>query len=83
MKHSALLLSICVSLCACTTIKINSDDTSVVEHEAGADATALAARACKAAGQQRAEVISTVNKDAALPAGTGRQVTTFRCVGAK
>jgi hypothetical protein len=84
MKSSALLISLCVLLGACTTIKINGDDTTVIEHEAGPDvARDLSTRACQRAGQQSAEIVSTVNKDPALPAGTGKQVTTFRCLAAK
>ena len=67
MMRSALLPALCVVFGACTTIKINQDDTSTIEHEAGAEA----------------DIISTVNKDPALPAGTGKQVTTFRCSAAE
>jgi hypothetical protein len=68
---------------ACTIVKINPDDTTTIEHEGGADvAKDLANRACRRAGQQTAEIVSTVNKDASLPAGTGKQVTTFRCSAA-
>jgi hypothetical protein len=68
---------------ACTIVKINPDDTTTIEHEGGAEvARDLSNRACRRAGQQSAEIVSTVNKDAALPAGTGKQVTTFRCSAA-
>jgi len=80
MIRAVVLASLCVVLGACTTIKINKDDTSTIEHEGGADvAKDLTTRACTRAGQQSAEIISTVNKDPALPAGSGKQVTTFRC----
>jgi hypothetical protein len=42
----------------------------------------LTTRACRRAGQHSAEIISTVNKDSSLPPGSGRQVTTFRCMAA-
>jgi hypothetical protein len=84
MTRSAVLLSVCVTLGACSTIKINGDDTSTIVHEGRVEvAKELTTRACLRAGQQGAEIISTVNKDPELPAGTGKQVTTFRCVAAK
>ena len=84
MTRPGMLLALCVALAACTTIKINGDDTSTIEHEPGADvAKELTTRVCTRAGQQGSEIISTVNKDSDLPAGTGKQVTTFRCVAAK
>ena len=84
MTRSAVLLSFCVALAACTTVRINGDDTSTIEHEAGAEvAKDLTTRACQRAGQQGSEIISTVNKDPDLAAGTGKQITTFRCVAAK
>jgi hypothetical protein len=83
MIRSAVLLSLSVIFGACTTIKVNPDDTSTIEHEGGVEvAKDLTTRACRRAGQQSAEIISTVNKDPALPAGTGKQVTTFRCLAA-
>ena len=84
MMRTAVLLALGFILGACTTIKINEGDTSVIEHGAG-DGVAedLTTRACRRAGQQSAEIVSTVNKDSALPAGTGKQVTTFRCLAAK
>jgi hypothetical protein len=83
MTRSAVLLSLCVALAACTTVRINGDDTSTIVHDPGADvAKDLTTRACQRAGQQTSEIISTVNKDPDLPAGTGKQVTTFRCVAA-
>jgi hypothetical protein len=84
MMRSAVLLSLLVVLGACTTVKINDDDTSTIEHEGGVEvARDLATRVCRRGGQQSAEIISTVNKDPARPAGTGKQVTTFRCLAAK
>lgn len=65
---------------ACTVIKINEGDSETIEYEGDATVAAdLTNRACRRAGQQSAEIISTVNKDASLPPGKGRQVTTFRC----
>ena len=73
-------LSFLIILSGCTTIKINADDTSTIEYEGGAEvANDLATRACRRAGQQAAEIMTTVNKDPALPAGSGKQVATFRC----
>jgi hypothetical protein len=84
MKRTAVLFSLYVVLAACTTIRVKGDDTSTIEHEGGAEvAKDLTTRACQRAGQQGAEILSTVNKDPDLPAGTGKQVTTFRCVAAK
>jgi hypothetical protein len=79
-RLAAMLAACAVITSACTMVKINADDTTTIEHEGGAEvAKDLSARACRRAGQQSAEIISTVNKDASLPAGEGRQVTTFRC----
>jgi hypothetical protein len=84
MLRLAVLLAACTLFAsACTMVKINPDDTTTIEHEGGAEvAKDLSSRACRKAGQQSAEIISTVNKDASLPPGTGKQVTTFRCSGA-
>lgn len=84
MKRLVGLLAICALFAsACTIVKINPDDTTTIEHEGGAEvAKDLSNRACRRAGQQSAEIISTVNKDASLPDGTGKQVTTFRCSAA-
>ena len=73
---------LCVLVAAgCTVVKPGEGNTTTIQHKPGAEvARDLSDRACKKAGQQRAEIISTVNKDPALPAGTGTQVTTFRCV---
>ena len=74
------LLAACVVFSACTVVKIGKGDTNTITHEGGAEeANNLTNRACRRAGQQMAEIISTVNKDPSLPPGTGKQVTTFRC----
>jgi hypothetical protein len=75
------LLAACVIFGACTVVKIGKGDTNTIQHDGGADvAQDLANRACRrAGGQQQAQIISTENKDPALPPGTGKQVTTFRC----
>jgi hypothetical protein len=79
MSYPALFAA-CVILSACTVVKIGKGDTNSIQHEGGADeAYNLASRACRRAGQQYTEVISTVNKDTSLPPGTGKQITTFRC----
>ena len=75
----AIALAVCMLLAgACTMVKINPDNTTTIEHEPGAEKD-LANRACRKGGEQTAVIISTTNKDPALPAGTGKQVTTFRC----
>jgi len=78
---SALVVSLCcVLMGACTTIKLNDDNTNTITHKAGEGvAQDLAGRACHRAGERRAVIISTMNKDPSKPEGTGRQVTTFRC----
>jgi hypothetical protein len=64
-------------------VRVHSDDTSTIEHKGGVEAGRdLANRACRRAGQESAEIISTVNKNPDLPPETGKQVTTFRCSGA-
>lgn len=74
-------ISICAaSLGACTTVKLNHDNTNSITHAADADPKQLANRACRKARSGSAVVISTVNRDASLPPGTGKQITTFRCV---
>jgi hypothetical protein len=85
MKRLALLSLAAVSalLTGCTMVRINSDDTSTIEHKGGVEeGRNLADRACRKAGQQSAEIVSTVNKNPEDPPGTGKQVTTFRCSGA-
>lgn len=65
---------------ACTTVKLNHDNTNTITYSGGPEVGLdLATRACRKAGERRAIIISTINKDASLPEGTGRQVTTFRC----
>jgi len=77
------LLAGCLLLSACTIVKPGKGDTNTIQHDGGAEqAYDLATRVCRRAGQQSAEIISTVNKDTSLPAGTGKQVTTFRCLAA-
>ena len=77
-------LSFLMILGGCTTIKINADDTSTIEYEGGAEvARDLTTRACRRAGQQTAEIIATANKDPTMPAGSGKQVATFRCLAAE
>ena len=79
MKSLTVLLAVCVLLASgCTVVKIGKGDTNSIEHAPGAEKD-LTSRACRKAGNQSAEIISTVNKDASLPPGTGKQVTTFRC----
>jgi hypothetical protein len=76
----ALLTTSALFAGGCTVVKINKGDTNTIEHAPGAGvAEDLSNRACRKAGQQSAEIISTVNKDAKRPPGTGKQVTTFRC----
>jgi hypothetical protein len=71
------------SVGACTMVRINSDDTSTLEHKGGVETgRELANRACRRAGQNSAEIISTVNKNPEDPPETGKQVTTFRCTSA-
>ena len=74
------LLTAAIALAACTTIKLNHDNTNSITYKGGPDVgQQLATRACRKAGERRAVIISTINKDPSLPEGTGRQVTTFRC----
>jgi hypothetical protein len=84
MKRLALLLAVVGALLTgCTMVRVNSDDTSSIEHSGGVEeGRNLADRACRKAGQQSAEIISTVNKNPEDPPGAGRQITTFRCSGA-
>ncbi|MFL6550763.1 MAG: hypothetical protein ACJ8OJ_18875 [Povalibacter sp.] len=75
-----LILACALTLSACTTIKLNGDNTNSITHEGGAaEGKKLADRACEKAGESSAVIVSTVNKDPSLPEGTGRQVTTFHC----
>lgn len=75
-----ILLTVGIALTACTTIKLNHDNTNSITYKGGPDVgQQLATRACRKAGERSAVIISTVNKDPSLPEGSGRQVTTFRC----
>ena len=83
MTRAILIAALAVVIGACTIVKINKDDTTTIEHKAGAGVGQdLAAQACRRAGRQTAEIVSTHNKDAQLPPGAGTQVTTFKCSGA-
>jgi hypothetical protein len=80
MKRATLFAAFLIVSGGCTVVKINKGDTNTIEHKAGEGvAQDLAARACRRAGGQSAEILSTVNKDAQQPPGAGTQVTTFRC----
>ncbi len=82
-RLASLLLIGALVTGACTMVRVNSDDTSTIEHKGGIEVGRdLADRACRRAGQQHAEIISTVNKNPEDPPGTGKQVTTFRCSAA-
>jgi hypothetical protein len=83
MKSLVTLLAVCALFaCGCTVVKIGEGDTNTITHAPGEEQD-LTSRACRKAGNQTAEIISTVNKDASLPPGTGKQVTTFRCLSTK
>jgi len=83
MKSLTALLAVCVLFAGgCTVVKIGKGDTNSITHDPGEEKD-LTSRACRKAGNQNAEIISTVNQDAKLPPGTGRQVTTFRCLSTK
>ena len=83
MKTLTALLVVTVLFAGgCTVVKIGKGDTNTITHEPGEEQD-LTSRACRKAGNQNAEIISTVNKDANLPPGTGRQITTFRCLSTK
>lgn len=76
----ALFLICALALGACTTVRLNHDNTNTITHKGDAEeGKRLADRACRKAGEASAIVISTVNKDSSLPEGSGRQMTTFRC----
>jgi hypothetical protein len=80
MTRSVALLALVAVLGGCTMVKIGPGDSSSITYEGGPDVGKdLATRACRKAGQQSAEIISTVNKDASLPTGEGKQIVTFRC----
>lgn len=78
----ALLAAYALLAGGCTVVKIGKGDTNTITHAPGEEKD-LTSRACRRAGNQNAEIISTVNQDANLPPGTGRQVTTFRCLSTK
>lgn len=79
MQSLIALFAACALLTGgCTVVKIGKGDTNTITHAPGQEKD-LTNRACRKAGQQSAEIISTVNEDANLPPGTGRQLTTFRC----
>jgi hypothetical protein len=83
MKSLAVSLAVCAFLTSgCTVVKIGKGDTNTITHAPGAEKD-LTSRACHRAGGQNAEIISTVNEDANKPPGTGRQITTFRCLSTK
>ena len=79
---TALLVATVLFAGGCTVVKIGKGDTNSITHAPGAEKD-LTSRACRKAGNQNAEIISTVNEDANLPPGTGRQITTFRCLSTK
>lgn len=80
MRRLLTITAVCIGFAGCTVIKINHGDTETIEYDGDVEvAKDLTTRACRKVGQQSAEIISTVNKDPALPPGKGRQVTTFRC----
>lgn len=75
-----LLAATCAFLGACTTVKLNHDNTTSITHGGGAEkGQELATLACQKAGESRAVIVSTVDANPEAPPGTGRQVTTFRC----
>ena len=79
---AALLAASALFAGGCTVVKIGKGDTNTITHAPGEEKD-LTSRACRKAGNQNAEIISTVNEDAKLPPGTGRQITTFRCLSTK
>ena len=82
-KSLTALLAVCALFAGgCTVVKIGKGDTNSITHAPGEEKD-LTSRACRKAGNQNAEIISTVNEDANLPPGTGRQITTFRCLSTK
>lgn len=80
MPRTFLWIVCLIMLGACTTIKLNHGNTNTITYRGTPEkGQQLATRACRKAGERRAIVISTINKDASLPDGKGRQVATFRC----
>ena len=83
MKSLIAVLAGCALFAGgCTVVKIGKGDTNTITHAPGQEKD-LTSRACRKAGNQNAEIISTVNEDANAPPGTGRQITTFRCLSTK
>jgi hypothetical protein len=83
MKSLIAVLAVCSLFGGgCTVVKIGKGDTNTITHAPGQEKD-LTSRACRKAGNQNAEIISTVNEDANAPPGTGRQITTFRCLSTK
>jgi hypothetical protein len=84
MIRMSVLLAVAVLIAACTTVKLNHDNTNTITYRGGPEVGLdLATRACRKAGERTAIIISTINKDPSKPPGTGRQVTTFRCTSAE
>jgi hypothetical protein len=82
-KSLTALFTVCALFAGgCTVVKIGKGDTNTITHAPGEEKD-LTSRACRKAGNQVAEIISTVNEDANQPPGTGRQITTFRCLSTK
>jgi|GEM_PF-1343987 hypothetical protein len=76
--------AVAARLGACTTIKLNHDNTNTITYRGGPEVgLELATRACRKAGETSAIIISTMNKDPSLPPGKGRQVSIFRCTSAE
>jgi hypothetical protein len=76
VRAAVLLLPIAL-VAGCAVVKINPGATDTVEHSGGPEVGKdLANQVCVRAKALRAEVLSTVEKEA----GKGRYVTTFRCL---
>ena len=83
MKNLMAVLAVCALFATgCTVVKIGKGDTNTITHAPGEEKD-LTSRACRKAGNQTAEIVSTVNEDANLPAGAGKQITTFRCLSTR
>lgn len=83
MKNLMAVLAVCALFATgCTVVKIGKGDTNTITHAPGEEKD-LTSRACRKAGNQTAEIVSTVNEDANLPPGTGKQITTFRCLSTR
>ncbi|WP_129774448.1 hypothetical protein [Peristeroidobacter soli] len=81
MRNSIVLLVAATLFAGCAVVKINHDATDSVEHAGGDEkGKELANRACSKARAVRAEVVSTVQKDAGAPNEKTRYITTFRCI---